>query len=563
MINIIKPKFDLRDFIGGTLENNIKYILIHDKFLKSSYVSITINIGCFADPIDTGGLAHFLEHMLFMGSHKYPKVNYFFNKLKEKGGYSNAYTDQNNTVYYFNTFNDNLDELFDIFSRFFIDPLFNESTIYKEVNAVNEEHMKNINNDNWKLEYFIYFLMNKNSFLNKFSTGSLETLNKPNIKDLLLDFYNKYYNSDNISICIASSLSINKMYEIINNSFGHIEKKISEKIQINKPFYIENKLNIYHLKSLSNIFKLIFLWEIPNQEKYLYSRDFLILKLILLNNSENSLYFYLTNLGYIINLDISINKEGIFIFEFNLTILGFDNINTIQSILFSYLNYIYTLDIKIYAEYFKKINHINFDNNNKTSIVNLCNLLASEHLIYNTKDVYYNSLNICEIKKSYNELFKKYINETNFIKIIISNYDIDNYKYLELPYYTHTYYTKLNDKNKIIKYDNKIKIFNLNNNYIDLKIDIINDLDKFNIPILINNSLNEWYGSCSKYNEPIVNICLQLNNINYFNSPLNYLLTLLSCEIINFLLSIEFYDAFNLYYNIIFIPSTNLSSILI
>lgn len=34
-----------------------------------------VNIGSMADPDDVPGLAHFLEHLLFMGTAKYPKEN--------------------------------------------------------------------------------------------------------------------------------------------------------------------------------------------------------------------------------------------------------------------------------------------------------------------------------------------------------------------------------------------------------------------------------------------------------------------------------------------------------
>ena len=79
-MNIIKPKFDSRKYYGGQLNNNIKYILVHDKSLTVSYVSVSVNVGNYSDPEQYNGLAHFLEHMLFMGSKKYPDVDYYFTK---------------------------------------------------------------------------------------------------------------------------------------------------------------------------------------------------------------------------------------------------------------------------------------------------------------------------------------------------------------------------------------------------------------------------------------------------------------------------------------------------
>ena len=89
-----------------TLENGVTALLIRDQNSKSvndkgnvASVSITVNAGCFNDPKDRPGLAHFLEHMIFMGSEKYPDENEFNKLLTSNGGYSNAYTENEFTNY--------------------------------------------------------------------------------------------------------------------------------------------------------------------------------------------------------------------------------------------------------------------------------------------------------------------------------------------------------------------------------------------------------------------------------------------------------------------------------
>ena len=131
MILINKPKFDTRKMIGKTLKNGIKYVLINDESLEKSFVSVSVNVGSFSNPTDFNGLAHFLEHMLFMGSKKYTNESHFEEILKTHGGSCNAYTGAYETVYLFNVLNSSsqkdiniLTTILDIFSRFFIDPLF-------------------------------------------------------------------------------------------------------------------------------------------------------------------------------------------------------------------------------------------------------------------------------------------------------------------------------------------------------------------------------------------------------------------------------------------------------
>lgn len=54
---------------------------------------MVVGIGSFSDPAAMQGLSHYLEHMLFMGSAKFPDENDYDSFLSKNGGSSNAYTE--------------------------------------------------------------------------------------------------------------------------------------------------------------------------------------------------------------------------------------------------------------------------------------------------------------------------------------------------------------------------------------------------------------------------------------------------------------------------------------
>eukprot|EP01035_Chromulina_nebulosa_P018086 gene18086-23734_t len=54
---------------------------------------MSVQVGSFADPEKAGGLAHFLEHMVFMGSTKYPDENYYDSFVSSHNGSCNAMTE--------------------------------------------------------------------------------------------------------------------------------------------------------------------------------------------------------------------------------------------------------------------------------------------------------------------------------------------------------------------------------------------------------------------------------------------------------------------------------------
>lgn len=56
-----------------------------------------------------------------------------------------------NTNYFFDVNAGHLDGALDIFSRFFVDPLFTESATGRELTAIDNENSKNLTSDQWRL----------------------------------------------------------------------------------------------------------------------------------------------------------------------------------------------------------------------------------------------------------------------------------------------------------------------------------------------------------------------------------------------------------------------------
>jgi insulysin len=74
---------------------------VHDPSPTKSGASVNVQVGSLQDPDQKLGLAHFLEHMLFMGTKDFPKHNEFSEFLSKESGNDNAFTDLEDTNYYF------------------------------------------------------------------------------------------------------------------------------------------------------------------------------------------------------------------------------------------------------------------------------------------------------------------------------------------------------------------------------------------------------------------------------------------------------------------------------
>lgn len=68
--NIQKSKIDKREYRGMVLKNGLRVMLISDVDTNRSAVCLDVNVGSWSDPPELPGLAHFVEHMLFLGTEK-------------------------------------------------------------------------------------------------------------------------------------------------------------------------------------------------------------------------------------------------------------------------------------------------------------------------------------------------------------------------------------------------------------------------------------------------------------------------------------------------------------
>ena len=66
---------DDRDYALVTLENKLEVLLISDPQTDKAAAAMDVHVGHLCDPDDAAGLAHFCEHLLFMGTEKYPSEN--------------------------------------------------------------------------------------------------------------------------------------------------------------------------------------------------------------------------------------------------------------------------------------------------------------------------------------------------------------------------------------------------------------------------------------------------------------------------------------------------------
>uniref|UniRef100_A0A6C0DZ65 Uncharacterized protein n=1 Tax=viral metagenome TaxID=1070528 RepID=A0A6C0DZ65_9ZZZZ len=304
---------DTNNYTLKKLDNGLQILFIEDKKALTSTANMYVNVGSVDNPNDTQGLAHFLEHMLFMGSSKYPDVAHFKNFITTHGGYTNAYTAHTFTYYYFSVTNKILEGL-DIFSNFFIDPLFNKKYVEKEVNAVCSEHNKNISSDGWR-GYSLIKKFFDDSHNNTFGCGNKETLFNDNDTDKLIkklrEFFNDFYNPDKMILIVSHKKIDDKFIDKTVSMFKKISNKKTKTTNYEpKITYYDDKYEIIKMKAIKKEPSIVFNWFVKGDQHYKKNKSFIfgLLRYILGSASVNSLDNILSNSGLIKFLHISTDE---------------------------------------------------------------------------------------------------------------------------------------------------------------------------------------------------------------------------------------------------------------
>nr|CAD7434187.1 unnamed protein product [Timema monikensis] len=232
--NIVKSAEDKRQYRALELSNHMKVLLISDTSTDKSAASMDVNVGHMSDPQGLPGLAHFLEHMLFLGTDKYPAENEYNKFLSEHGGGSNACTFSDHTNYYFDIVPEQLPGALDRFAQFFLCPLFTESATEREVNAVNSEHEKNVPNDSWRMDQLEKSTARPEHPFSKFGTGNKETLDTlpkehgVNVRSELLAFHDAWYSSNMMALAVLGRESLDELEQLVVTLFSAVRNKQSQ-----------------------------------------------------------------------------------------------------------------------------------------------------------------------------------------------------------------------------------------------------------------------------------------------------------------------------------------------
>lgn len=298
---IRKAPTDEAEYKAIQLDNGMEVLLISDPKANKSLFSVGISVGSMEDPLTQQGLAHYLEHMILMGSKGYPETNSLDAFLTKNGGQNNAYTAPDRTVYYLQVNHQAFDEAVARLADAFAQPLLAESNAKKEVNAVNAEMVRAKSNDGHLMLSVNRATANPAHPMTKFAVGNNQSLSdKPESKlqDELWAFYRTHYSANLMKAVLYSNQPVDKLAQLAAQTLGKVENKNLAQPTVDIPlFRAEERGVMIHYPPVQPIKMLAISFDMPEDKADFKQKSGEYLAYMFDNTTEGTLADYLVKQG--------------------------------------------------------------------------------------------------------------------------------------------------------------------------------------------------------------------------------------------------------------------------
>ena len=267
--------------------------------IRKAAAAMVVNVGSFSDPLCCQGTAHYLEHMLFMGTEKYPQENEYDAFLSKNGGSDNAFTELEYTLYHFDVAQEKLWEAMDMFSQFFVSPLLRPEAMERELNAIESEFQLSKNDDGCRFQELMCQTCGKEASdhpFGKFSWGNIKSLqeipeaNGVDVIEEIRKFYRQYYYASNMTLVVVGAYPLDELeakvvecfsdvpalpresspLQMVVKNEGTFERVVESPIKaFGFPFDSSSMGRLYRIVPVRDKHSLTITWQLPPQTDWM------------------------------------------------------------------------------------------------------------------------------------------------------------------------------------------------------------------------------------------------------------------------------------------------------
>jgi secreted Zn-dependent insulinase-like peptidase len=456
---IISPN-DSKQYQTFTLDNGLRVIIIEDLESEKSAASMTVNCGHFDDPADRQGMAHFIEHMLFLGTKTDPLPGSFHQYIANHGGSNNAWTGTEHTNYFFDISNEFIEPALTRFSHFFTEPLLSHEYIEKERNAIEAEYKLKLKEDSHRIYQVHKETINPAHPFSKFSVGNCDTLadrDGVSIRQELVDFHNTYYLAKHMTLVVLSPISLSQQEALVRQLFSGLSASSGVPRTVKVPMYLPAHRNLeIFIQPHKHSQKLIASFAMPCTDKYYKNKTISYVAHLIGYEGKDSLLSLLKKRGWCNHVSAGRGMSGSnfkdFNVSFDLTNQGILHADDIITLLFEYIDLLKKNPHNeiLYADK-KKLLALAFNYQEKTKPINHVSHLSTNMFHYQPDDYVYGDYIMEQFSQCEFDDICQYLTPSN-LRVVHINPDAPADK--QAQWYHTPYSVSMLDDERISKWQN-------------------------------------------------------------------------------------------------------------
>jgi len=352
---ILTPSLRNQEVTKLRLQNGMGVYIVSDDQLESSAMGVGVEVGSWSDPDNALGMAHFVEHMMFMGTKQHPEPGNFDEFLAANGAQiSNAATGSASTCYAFSTPHEAFKAGISRFAEFFTDPLFDSHGAAKEMHAVNQEFEMHKDEDGYRQYMVSKQLANPTHPMSRFTIGNLDTLSKVDNAQLV-KWYQAHYSSNLMHVAVFTALPAAEIIKLVSEKFANVANRHYTRLTTVQPSMQGSLLRkVVHTKPERDVRSLSLEWELSPffAHKRLSQPDRMV-SYVLGDEGPGSLTTRLREKHLALSVSVGMSKPGrdnaIFSIELSLTEKGMEQRDTVVSLVFKAIHGLKKLGIPKYV----------------------------------------------------------------------------------------------------------------------------------------------------------------------------------------------------------------------
>ncbi len=209
------------DFKTTKIENGIRVVTVGMPGVESVSAGIWTGVGSRFENEENSGISHFLEHMLFKGTKKRTARDIVCS-IEGRGGYLNAFTQEENTCYYFRVAADGLKGAYAVLSDMVTASSFPAKEVAREQGVIVEEIMMYRDQPSHVVYEMMTDAMWHGHPVGMPVAGTPESVRGTKRSDLVR-FYKNHYEPSSIVASFAGKVDHDKCVELVRKNLGRMK----------------------------------------------------------------------------------------------------------------------------------------------------------------------------------------------------------------------------------------------------------------------------------------------------------------------------------------------------